>query len=241
MGQFETIECDLEKRPDNHLAHVSVGTRSANGPRSRQSPRSCQPVMHSGSKLIDRYDQGSARVVHDEREMALLISTARSADQHSASGVRGSRYALLFRKQVCSAEPCTTGLCPTCLHVYSGTTHIIPIAAIIYVSILITWTVVPDNDAKIQRWIGDRAVVGQCELDDGLVIGGESAEIPKGPSLGHLDIAERASGLRRSGGQGQRRQRNGDQCCQLSGGNGINLNDDFGLFENDADYFDLTH
>ncbi len=111
------------------------------------------------------------------------------------------------------------------LRVDSGSTHIIPIAAIIRVSILITWTVVPDNDAKIQRWIGDRAVGGQCELDDGLVIGAESAEIPTGKSLDHLDIAERASGLRRSGGQGQRRQRNGDQCCQffLGGGNGINF------------------
>ncbi len=219
MGQFETIECDLEKRPDNHPANVSVGPRSANGPRSRQSPRSCQPVMHSGSKLIDRYDQGSARVVHDDREMALLILTASSADQHSDKGVRGSRLDVIFGKQVCSAEPCTTGLCPTCLRVHSGTTHIIPIAAIINVSILITWTVVPDNDAKIQRRIGDRAVGGQCELDDGLVIGEESAEIASsGEGLGHLDIAERASGLRRSGGQGQRRQRNGDQCCQLSGG-----------------------
>ncbi len=91
VGQFETIECDLEKRPDNHPANVSVGTRSANGPRSRQSPRSCQPVMHSGSKLIDRYHQGSAWVVHDEREMALLILTARSRDQHSGKDVRDSR------------------------------------------------------------------------------------------------------------------------------------------------------
>ncbi len=150
--------------------------------------------------------------------MALLISTASSADQHSDKGVRGSRQARMFGKQVCSAEPCTTGLCPTCLRVHSGTAHIIPIAAIINVSILITWTVVPDNDAKIQRRIGDRAVGGQFELDDGLVIGGEPAEIARGEGLGHLDIAERASGLRRSGGQGQRRQRNGDQCCQLSGG-----------------------
>ncbi len=91
VGQFETIECDLEKRPDNGPAHVLVGPRSANGPRFRQSPRSCQPVMPSGSKLIDRYDQGSARVVHDEREMALLILTASSTDQHSGKHVRDSR------------------------------------------------------------------------------------------------------------------------------------------------------
>ncbi len=80
------------------------------------------------------------------------------------------------------------------------------------VKVRIAWTVVPDNDATLQRWIGDRAIGGSIEPDDDIVIS-DSIWTPIEQNLGHLDIAERVPGFRRSGSQGQSCHCNGDQYC----------------------------
>ena len=144
--------------------------------------RSRHPVTSSGSIITDRDDQGSGRVVHNEREIArpflasgLVGITQTSSDQQSNSGNRHIGNGT-FGKQRFAAELCTALRCPHRPGYDAGGAHITPIALIGAVSIMITWTVVPDNDAKLQRWIGDRAIAGQgqFETDDGLVIGGES-------------------------------------------------------------------
>ncbi len=120
----------------------------------------------------------------------------------------------MFSKQPRIAEFRTAFLCPPAAQIYSGAPHIIPIASIISVQTLIAWTSIPDNGANLQRRIGDRAIGGQLESDDDLVIGTESTRIPNcWPGLGNLDITECAPGLCRSGGQSQSRQHKGDQRC----------------------------
>ncbi len=96
---------------------------------------------------------------------------------------------------------------------------------------MITWTVVPDNDANLQRRIGDRAIGGQIERDDSLGIGRNSTWIPKGKDFGHRDIAGRTPGLGRTGGQGESEGRQGGGECRQAlklcdtarGGGGGNL------------------